>query len=61
MLFGLAGTVVSGVAFFFFLMQRVISFTTLSFVGLSLVAFISGLIGWIRGGHSVNSFFDDFS
>jgi hypothetical protein len=60
MLFGLAGTVVTGLAFLFFLTQGVISLTFLSLVGLSFMAFIFGLIGWIRGDQSVNRFFGDF-
>jgi hypothetical protein len=49
MLFGLAGTVAAGAAFVFFLTQGMLSFTVLSFVGLFLIVFIWGLIGWIRG------------
>jgi fatty acid desaturase len=58
MLAAFVGMVATGAAFVFFLTQRVISMPMLSLAFLCLVAFISGLIGWIRGGHSVSGFFD---
>ena len=61
MLFGLAATAVMGMAFVFFLTQGVLSLTVLSFLGLSLIVFISGLIGWIRGDQSGSRFLDDLS
>jgi hypothetical protein len=56
---GLIGMLVTGAVFVVFLVNGVVSLGLLLFVVVCLVTFVTGLIGWRRGGITVDTIADN--